>query len=399
MTPDSSARLSLGFACVAHSYSHFLLPIFSVVALALEGELGLSHGEAIGLILIGNILFGVAAPLAGWLGDRWSSVGMMTLFFFGTGGGMILTGFADTAPQIAAALAVTGLFASIYHPVGIAWLVRNSVNRGAALGINGLFGVVGPAAGPLIAGILIDLATWRAAFWLPGLMIVVTGILFAVFLARGRITESKRDLRAEPQAPRDAAIRTFLILAVTLVCANLTYHAIQAGLPKIFSERVTDMEASGAIGLSLRVGLVYLLAGLMQVVAGRLADRYPLKLVYLGTFFLQIPVLVIAANLGGPTLVALATLFVMINLAAQPAENSIVARYAPSRWRGLIYGLKFILAFGVGSLGIKLEGAVYDLTGGFFWLFMVLAGLAATAALIGLFMPSERARGVLAAAE
>ena len=137
----------------------------------------------------------------------------------------------------------------------------------------------------------------------------------------------------------------------------------------------------------------------MQVVAGRLADRYPLELVCLGTFFLQSPVLLIAANLGGSTLVALATLFVMINLAAQPAENSIVARYAPSRWRGLIYGLKFILAFGVGSLGIKLEGAVYDLTGGFFWLFMVLAGLAATAALIGLFMPSERARGVLAAAE
>ncbi len=140
-----SARLSLTFSCVGHSCSHLFAPIFYVVALSLEDDLSLSHGDVISLIVVGNILFGVAAPLAGWFGDKWSSTGMMSVFFLGTGAGMMLTGMASTPLMIGLALAVTGLFSSIYHPVGIAWLVRHAVNRGTALGINGVFGSFGPA--------------------------------------------------------------------------------------------------------------------------------------------------------------------------------------------------------------------------------------------------------------
>ena len=90
-TPESlSARLSLGFSCAGHSFSHLLAPIFYVAALSLERELALSHGEVIALIVAGNVLFGVAAPLTGWLGDKWSSTGMMSLFFIGTGFGLVL---------------------------------------------------------------------------------------------------------------------------------------------------------------------------------------------------------------------------------------------------------------------------------------------------------------------
>jgi sugar phosphate permease len=34
----------------------------------------------------------------------------------------------------------------------------------------------------------------------------------------------------------------------------------------------------------------------------------------------------------------------------------LVARFTPSRFRHSAYGLKFILAFGVGSLGVKIVG-------------------------------------------
>ena len=50
----------------------------------------------------------------------------------------VATGFARTPLELALGMAGTGLFASIYHPVGIAWLVRNAKNRGKALGINGV---------------------------------------------------------------------------------------------------------------------------------------------------------------------------------------------------------------------------------------------------------------------
>ena len=164
-----SARLSLVFSSIGHTYSHLFQPLYYVAVLSLEGELGLSHGEAIQLAVLGGMLFGFGAPIAGWLGDRWGTLPLMIAYYLGTGAAMVLTGLATEPWHIMAGMALTGLFASIYHPVGIAWLIRNAVNRGTALGINGIFGGLGPAIAALTAGSLITRLGWRAVCGIPGL--------------------------------------------------------------------------------------------------------------------------------------------------------------------------------------------------------------------------------------
>ena len=394
-----SDRLSLAFSSLGHAYSHLFAPIFYVVALTLENDLGLSHGEVIGLIVVGNVLFGVAAPLAGWLGDRWSATGMIGLFFVGTGGGMVMTGLASSPLGIGLGLALTGVFASIYHPVGIAWLVRSARARGKALGINGFFGGIGPALAAVVAGGLTEFAGWRAAFLVPGAVIVATGAAFYWLLARRVIIESKIDRRPDVPASREDTLRAVAVLAVTLLCTGLIYQATQPALPKIFSERLGDIAGGGVLGVSALVALVYLVAGGLQVLAGHLADRYPLKAVYFACFVLQVPFLMLAASLGGSALVAVAMIMVAINAGSLPAENSLVARYAPSNWRGLAFGMKFVLAFGVSALGVKMEAALYDLTGGFFWLFVVLGAIAGIGVAAAWLLPSERRVPAAVAAE
>ncbi|MBT4934707.1 MAG: MFS transporter [Rhodospirillaceae bacterium] len=396
---DRSARLSLGFSCIGHSYSHLFAPIFYVVALSLEKELTLSHGDVITLIVAGNVLYGLAAPLAGWLGDKWSSTGMMSLFFLGTGTGMILTGTVSTPLHIGLTLALTGLFASIYHPVGMAWLVRHAANRGMALGINGIFGSIGPAVAALSAGVLIEWFSWRAAFFVPGLLLVVTGVLFYWLVARGAINESRVDRKVDAPASRQDMVRAFVVLSVTMMCTGLIYQATQPALPKVFSERLTDLTSGGVFGISVLVAMVYFAAGAMQITAGKMADKYPLKYVYITAFMLQVPFLALAGSLGGTSLLVVAMIMVSVNSGALPAENSLVARYAPSKWRGLAFGLKFILTFGVSGLGVLLEGKLYDYTGGFYWLFVVLACVAVVAAMAALLLPNERSRAATAAAE
>ena len=394
-----SARLSLGFSCIGHSYSHLFAPIFYVAALSLEQELALSHGEVVALIVGGNVLFGFGAPLAGWLGDKWSSTGMMSVFFLGTGTGMILTGFGSSPMYIGMALALTGLFSSIYHPVGIAWLVRHAVSRGMALGINGIFGSVGPGLAAITAGVLIQQFSWRAAFIAPGVILVLTGIAFFWLVARGAIVESRVDRKREEPASRSDMMRAFMVLAVTMMCTGIIYQATQPALPKVFSEKLGELTDGGVLGISMFVAIVYFAAGAMQIVAGRLADKYPLKYVYMIAFTLQVPFLAIAGSLSGASLLAVAMIMVSVNSGALPAENSLVARYAPSKWRGLAFGLKFILAFGVSGLGVLLEGKLYDYTGGFYWLFIVLACVAAVAAMAGMLLPNERPQSTPAPAE
>jgi MFS transporter, FSR family, fosmidomycin resistance protein len=394
-----SARLSLGFSCVGHSYSHLFAPIFYVAALSLERELALTHGEVVALIVAGNVLFGVAAPLAGWLGDKWSSTGMMSLFFLGTGIGLILTGLVSTPLQIGLALAATGLFSSIYHPVGIAWLIRHAVSRGAALGINGVFGGIGPGIAAVVAGVLIEWFNWRAAFIVPGVLLFVTGVIFYWLVARRIIVESRVDRKQDAPATRKDMIRAFMVLAVTMLCTGIIYQATQPALPKIFSEKLSELTSGGVFGVSMFVAIVYFAAGGMQIVAGRLADKYPLKYVYMIAFTLQVPFLAIAGSLSGTSLLVVALIMVSINVGALPAENSLVARYAPSQWRGLAFGLKFILAFGVSGLGVLLEGKLYDYTGDFYWLFIILACIATVATMAGFLLPNERPEATPAPAE
>ncbi|MCK5166218.1 MAG: MFS transporter, partial [Rhodospirillaceae bacterium] len=286
-----SARLSLIFSCFGHTYAHLFAPIFFVVALALESEMGLSHGEVVSLIVAGNVIYGVAAPFAGWLSDKWNATGMMAVYFIGTGMAMVLTGFATSPFTLAIFLGLSGLFGSIYHPVGIAWLVRNAVNRGTALGINGVFGTIGPSVAALSAGILTQTISWRAAFIVPGVMVVLTGIAFIIMLKRGEIMEIKKDMSPHAPAAKADIIRTVLVLTVTMLCTGLIYQSTSPALPKMFSIRLEDFFSGGIMGVSVMVAMVYIVAGGFQMIAGRLCDIYPLKLVYIISFIAQIPIM------------------------------------------------------------------------------------------------------------
>ena len=395
----NSARLSLIFSCFGHTYAHLFAPIFFVVALALENEMGLSHGEVVSLIVAGNVLYGIGAPFAGWVSDKWNATGMMSVYFIGTGLAMMLTGFATTPVMLALFLGLTGLFGSIYHPVGIAWLVKNAVNRGTALGINGVFGTVGPSVAALSAGILTDMISWRAAFVIPGGVILLTGIMFILMIRRGEITEIKQDIAPQPPVARSEIIRTIMVLSITMLCTGMIYQATSPAVPKMLSLRLDGLFADGIMGVSAMVAMVYIVAGGFQIIAGRLCDIYPLKLVYILSFVAQIPVMLLAASMGGAGLLVVVMVMVAANQSALPAENSLVARYAPAQWRGLAFGLKFILAFGVSGLAVLMEAAIFESTGGFFWLFVTLASIATVGFATAFLLPAEKPKEILQPAE
>lgn len=393
--PNLASRLTLGFSCVGHTYAHLFAPTFFVVALTLETELGMTHGEVISLIVLGNMLYGLAAPLSGWLGDKWSAAGMMALYYFGLGTGMILTGLADSTFQMVVFLSLTGIFGSIYHPVGFAWLVSQVEKRGQALGINGVFGAVGPSIAALSAGLLTDAFSWRAAFIVPGVLIVLTGFVFLFLLKKGTIHDRETVPVAPHQASRSEMMRVISVLAITMLCTGLIYQSTSPALPKMFSERLIDFAGEGVFGIGAMVALVYMTAGMFQIIAGRMCDRYPLKRVYLLAFISQIPFLILAAQFGGGILLLAALVMVSSNQAALPVENTLVARYAPKDKRAFAFGLKFIIAFGFSGIGVWLEGAIYDATGGLHWLFVTLAAIATVGFAVTWLLPNDPAQNPL----
>jgi len=381
------ARTALSFSCIGHLYAHVFEPIFYIVALVLPGELGLPYEEVLTLIVAAKLLYGILAPGAGWLGDRWSTTGMMAVFFLGLGSSAVAVGLSTTPFSLAVALAATGLFGSIYHPVGISWLLRNAVDKGKAIGVNGVFGGVGPAVAGLVAGAAIETVGWRAAFILPGLAVILTGLAFLRAVKRGSVVETKADRAPPPPPCKDDTWRAGLVLSVTMLGAGLIYQATQPALPKLFAERLGDGMGVGAAALAVTV--VYLVAGLTQIAAGHLADRYPAKKVYVLAALAQAPLLLVMAWVSGLPLVALALLAVACNMAAIPAENLLLNRYTPAKWRGTALGMKFVLSFGVSGLAVPLVSVIHGWTGGFHTLLVALAGTALVVGGTATLLPDE----------
>ena len=384
----TSARLTLVFSCLGHGTMHLFTAFYFVIVLALELDWGTPYHELIELWTLGALLVGLGALPAGWIADRWSAAGMMVVFFVGLGLSGMACAFVDGPLALLIGLSAIGLFSAIYHPVGIAWLIGSVERQGRALGINGIFGNLGVAAAGLLAGGLIDLYGWRAAFFVPGLVSLLIGLALLVCL-RCRWIEVRPVARSAAPASRGALLRVFIILVMTMFAMGMIFQATQVALPKVFDLRLRDLVGGGAFGIGALVAGVYAVAGLFQVMGGFLADRVALKPLYVAGFLLQVPACLLLAGLSGTPLVAAAMVSVLLTTAPLPAESMLVARFTPARHRGLAFGIKFIVAFGSAPLALLLVARVQAITGDFHWLFWSLAGFAALAALAGLLLPAD----------
>jgi MFS family permease len=391
-----SSRLPLVFSCLGHAYMHLFTAFYFVIVLALEDAWTMPYHELIELWTLGSLLVGLAALPAGWLGDRWGASGMMVVYFLGLGVAGIVCGLVDGPTAMFLGLTSVGLFAAIYHPVGIAWLIRNARARGKALGVNGIFGSVGVASAGVVAGALIDGFGWRVAFMVPGAVSLLTGLALWACLRAGLVPEGEIEARAEAGESRADMLRVFVILVLTMLIMGLVFQSTQAAIPKVFDLRLRDIAGEGTFGIGLIVAAVYTVGGAMQLAGGHLADKYPLKPIYIGAFLFQMPVLVLLAVLGGLPLIGAAMLTVLLTTAALPAENLLLARYTPQRHHSLAYGIKFVLAFGTAPLSLMVVSAIQESTGEFVWLFVLLAGLAAVATVAAIMLPGEWRRGARA---
>lgn len=370
---------------------HLLVALYLTIVLSLEREWAIGYSSLIGLWTVGAFLVGACAPLAGWLGDRWSNPWMMVVFFVGSGAAAIACGLANNPTQLAVALAGLGVFASIYHPVGMAWLIKTAANRGTSLGVWGSFGGFGVALAGFTAGGLIDLVDWRAAFWVPGLVSIATGLVLVGGLLSKTVVEQQGDRAPHKEPPRGDIVRAFIVMSVTVFLAGLIYQATQIAMPKALSERMPDFFAGGAFGVGALFTAVYVVGGFTQIVAGWLTDRFSLRTAYLFSYCLQVPVMAVGSALVGFPFFLAALLMVMSNVGSLPAENALMARYTPSKWRGSAFGAKFVLSLGVGPVAVQLVSYLHERTGEFSWLYITLAGAAAIVAVAILMLPKDRA--------
>ncbi|MEX2642065.1 MAG: MFS transporter [Acetobacterales bacterium] len=378
MSHVSRHPASFLFMNLGHAYCHLFMLIFPTAVLAMTVDFTGDYSDLLPLSVWGFVAFGAGALPAGWLGDRWSREGMMALFFLGMGTAAVLTSFATTPIALATGLFLIGLFASIYHPVGIALVADRARSTGKALGLNGVFGNLGVALAAALTGVLADRYGWRAAFWAPGVASMLTGLVYLMF-GCGNAPEEPE---TTPQADTEAAQlrldqrRVFAVLIATTLFGGVIFHATTIGLPKIMDDRLPALAASTA-EVGLYVSAVFAVAAVAQIVVGHLLDRYPLRPVFLAVAGLQVPVMLLAASAGNATMLLLATAMMLLVFGQIPISDTIVARYAARAWRSRVYAVKYLLSLGVSASVVPMLAWIRGETGGFLALFLMMALCAA----------------------
>ena len=388
------ALTAIIFSNVGHGFSHMFTLLYATAVLYLPKVFDLPYGELLGLSSLGLILFGVAALPAGWLGDRWSQIGMMAIFFLGIGVGAIVVGLAVGPERLFIGLTLIGLFGSIYHPVGIAWVVAWANKQGMTLGINGVFGNTGSAIAPVFVGLMIDYVTWRAAFIIPGVLSIFVGTGLLLVWRAGWIRDVTKD-RTPTVAPDSSAFfRVFIVLTITMACTGFVYTGLTNTMPKLMEMGLSAALAASYTEIGIFVGIISGLASLSSIFGGWMADRYSARSIYIIFWALQIPILFTIVSLSDVPLLVAVLLVLSFMLAFAAAENMLVAQYTPFRWRAVAYGAKFVLALGVGGLTVHLAGWLFDSNGDFGVLFALFGGAAILATAAAFLLPGARPRAV-----
>jgi len=374
-------RLHFLLLNIGHFLDHLFTLIFATVAaLALYREWGLGYADLLKYATPGFFAFGVFALPAGWLADKWSREGMMATFFFGIGLASIATSFSRTPLEVGVGLFAIGLFAAIYHPVGLAIVVEKWKNTGMRIAVNGVWGNLGVASAALITGYFIDHGGWRMAFIVPGVVAILIGAAYTALTwreiaaprAKVKVGATPDDVAAEVKA---LLLRVSMIVFLTTAVSSIVFQSTTFALPKVFEERLSGISIS-ATALGGLAFLVFALGSMGQLVVGHFLDRLGPRTVFTAAAAAQVVFFAIMPGLADWAALACAMAFMLAAFGQIPINDFMIGRLAEGKWRARIYGARYVVSFTVLAAALPLIAVVYE-NWGFDALFRVLSVSAA----------------------
>ena len=346
---EASRNLTLPdmYINIGHFLDHFMMLIFAKAAFDAGRHFGLSYDEIIIYGTLGLFLFGAAAPLAGWLADKYSRSLIIIIYPFGVSLGAFLCFLSSSPIMLGFSIGVIGFFAAIFHPVGIAMLIRDSKKVGFRLGVNGVWGNMGVAAAPVLTGFIILNSNWQLSFLVPSIICFIFGLAQLRGFKEIDIKEEKTKQKTSNGLVEGWKI-VLISLTMTTLAGGFIFGSLTFLIPRIFEVNLSGISVDIAI-TGLLAGIVYAIASLSQVGVGYLIDRYSPKIILgfvgIGQFFLiYLSSLYIDYALFFVMLMAMFFVFGQV-----PITDAILVRYVDDQWRARILSVKFLINLCAGA--------------------------------------------------
>ena len=371
------------FLNIGHFLDHFFILIFATAAaLSLVTEWQLSYAELIPYSMAGFIAFGLFSLPSGWLADKWSREGMMLVFFVGIGLTSIGASTAQSPLEIAIWLFAVGIFASIYHPVGLALIAKGGKNMGMDIAVNGVWGNMGVGFAAFITGLMIDYLGWRFAFWIPGVLSVIIGIAYFFNQKKNILVNFKNENKENTQKNnfsnlktsdelRSLIFRVSMVVFFTTAISSVIFQGTTFAIPKIFEERLSGITSSASVLGSLAL-FVFAIASFAQIIVGKLLDKIGPKRVFLIVALIQLTFFILFVDQYNWIALFVALMFMLGAFGQIPINDYMIGKMAKSDFRARVYAVRYVISFAVWVVVVPLISFVH-LNYGFDYLFYILA--------------------------
>ncbi|MDC1087076.1 MFS transporter [Alphaproteobacteria bacterium] len=397
---DSSKSYSIPYLYlnIGHLLDHFMMLIFAKAAFDAGREFGLSYEEIIVYGTLGVVLFGAAAPLAGWLADKFSRAILITIYPFGLSLGAFLASMSQSTEMLGLSLGVLGFFAAIYHPVGIAMLIKRPGKVGLRLGVNGVWGNMGVAFAPIFTGFLIAYGDWRLAFIVPAILCFLFGIsqIFA-FRELNDAPESKSLSNSnKEESIMSSNWQTVLIcLGIVTLSGGFIFGSLTFLIPRLFEVNMLQISNDVAI-TGLLAGFVYAVASFSQIGTGWLVDKIPPKFVLSAMGLGQLIFIYFASISFDYDLLFIMLVAMLFVFGQVPITDAILVKYVNDSWRGRVLSIKFMINLCAGASVLPVTSFLLQNGYDFSFILESLALISIAIIISGLLLPNKQSNIELA---
>ena len=351
---------------LAISFSHLLndtmQSLFPAIYPLLKTSFQLSYTQIGVITLVFQMTASLLQPVVGLYSDRRPQPYSLAAGMGFTLVGLVLLSFASSFPVVVIAAALVGMGSSVFHPEASRVARMASGGRhGRAQSVFQVGGNIGSALGPLLAAFIVLPAGQGSIAWFS-----LVALLAMVILARvggwykahlaARAKKAGAAIATRGFAPRK--VQFFVLVLVALTFSKFLFNACFTSYYTFFLiER---------FGMSIRAAQLYLFVYLAAValgtlVGGSVSDRFGRKNVI---WFSILGVLPFSLALPYADLFWTGALSVVIGFVLASAFPTIIVfaqELVPGNV-GMIAGIFFGIAFGMGGLGAAVLGKVADAT-------------------------------------
>jgi FSR family fosmidomycin resistance protein-like MFS transporter len=279
--------------------------------------------------------------------------------------GLLFIAFASNFYYILASVCLIGMGSSVFHPEAsrVAHLASGG-KKGLAQSIFQVGGNAGSAAGPLLAALIVIPFGQKYIGWFGILALLAIAVLSFVgkwYQQNIKPKAEKKSASIAPGTNKAISKKRGIISIIILLVLIFSKYFYMASMTSYFTFYLIDK-----FHVSVQHSQIYLFIFLASVAAGTilggpLGDRYGRKLIIWISILGAAPFTLLLPHVGLTATVILSVLIGLIISSAFSAILVYATELIPGKV-GMVAGLFFGFAFGMGGIGSAVLGSLADKT-------------------------------------